>query len=139
MPGVSVSEPRIIKTNIRGPQPDGLPVVVTGRLCRCRMELPVKDGSARTFAALEQRARDLTFVPTILDSSDTLFDMECEEVLTDVRILSRRPEFADRCDWSKLKPLAWRQLLMRQPQFADKCDFMLGGKIMQFAQSYCIK
>ena len=26
------------------------------------------------------------------------------------RILSRRPEFADRCDWSKLKPLAWRQL-----------------------------
>jgi hypothetical protein len=39
-----------------------------------------------------------------------------------VRILSRRPEFADRCDWSKLKPLAWRQLLMRQPQFADKCD-----------------
>ena len=22
----------------------------------------------------------------------------------------RRPEFADRCDWSKLKPLAWRQL-----------------------------
>ena len=48
-------------------------------------------------------------------------------------------ELADRCAWSKLKPLAWRQLLMRQPQFADKCDFMLGGKIMQFAQSYCIK
>ena len=38
------------------------------------------------------------------------------------RILSRRPEFADRCDWSKLKPLAWIQLLRRQPQFADKCD-----------------
>jgi hypothetical protein len=37
-------------------------------------------------------------------------------------ILSSRPEFADRCDWSKLKPLAWRQLLLRQPQFADKCD-----------------
>ena len=31
-------------------------------------------------------------------------------------------ELADRCAWSKLKPLAWRQLLMRQPQFADKCD-----------------
>lgn len=55
------------------------------------------------------------------------------------RILSRRPEFAGRCDWSKLKPLAWRQLLMCQPQFTDKCDFMLGGKIMQFAQSYCTK
>ena len=38
------------------------------------------------------------------------------------RILSRRPEFADRCDWTKLKPLAWRQLLIRQPQFANKCD-----------------
>ena len=39
-----------------------------------------------------------------------------------VRILSRRPEFAGRCDWSKLKPLVWRQLLMCLPQFADKCD-----------------
>jgi hypothetical protein len=39
-----------------------------------------------------------------------------------VSCLSRRPEFADRCDWLKLKPLAWRQLLMRQPQFVDKCD-----------------
>ena len=38
------------------------------------------------------------------------------------RILSRQPEFADRYDWSKLKPLVWQQLLMRQPQFADKCD-----------------
>ena len=38
------------------------------------------------------------------------------------RILSRRPEFAYRCDWSKLKPLAWLQLLVRQPQFTDKCD-----------------
>ena len=37
-------------------------------------------------------------------------------------ILSRRPEFADRCDWSKLKPLAWIQLLRQQPQFAEKCD-----------------
>ena len=31
-------------------------------------------------------------------------------------------ELADRCAWSKLKPLACRQLLMCQPQFADKCD-----------------
>jgi len=36
-----------------------------------------------------------------------------------VRILSRRPEFADRCDWSKLKSHACR-LLMRQPQFGDE-------------------
>jgi hypothetical protein len=44
-------------------------------------------------------------------------------------ILSRRPEFADRCDWSKLIPLAWRQLLMRQPQFADKCDKWEGMRL----------
>ena len=81
---VSASEPRVIKTNIRGPQPDGLPTVVTGRLYRCRMELTAKDGTARTFAALEQKARDLTFVPTVLDASDTLFDMESEEVVSNV-------------------------------------------------------
>ena len=81
---VSVSEERVVKTNIRGPQPDRLPVVVTGRLYRCRMDLPVKDGSARSFAALEQQARDLTFVPSILDSADTLFDLESEEVVADV-------------------------------------------------------
>ena len=39
---VSVSEPRVITTNIRGPQPDRLPVVVTGRLYRCRMELAAR-------------------------------------------------------------------------------------------------
>jgi hypothetical protein len=47
-----------------------------------------------------------------------------------LRILSRRPEFADRCDWSKLKPLAWRQLLMRQLQFADKCDKWEGMRLL---------
>ena len=36
------------------------------------------------------------------------------------RLISRRPELADKCDWRKLKPMAWRQLLLRQPQFAAK-------------------
>ena len=36
------------------------------------------------------------------------------------RILSRRPELSDKCDWRKLKPMAWRQLLRYQPQFAAK-------------------
>ena len=36
------------------------------------------------------------------------------------RLLSRCPEFADKCDWRKLKPMAWRQLLHYQPQFAAK-------------------
>ena len=89
---MSISEPRVITTNIRGPQPDRLPVVVTGRLYRCRMELAAKDGSARSFAELEQKARDLTFVPTILDSSDTLFDMERETVVSDVPYVFVPPE-----------------------------------------------
>lgn len=37
-----------------------------------------------------------------------------------VRLLSLRPEFADKCSWWKLKPMAWRQLLLCQPQFAAK-------------------
>ena len=36
------------------------------------------------------------------------------------RLLSHSPEFADKCDWRKLKPMAWRKLLLRQPQFAAK-------------------
>ena len=79
---VSASEPRPVVTNIRGPKPDGLPTTVTGRLFRCRMELSAKDGSARSFAVLEQKARDLTFVPTVLDSSDSLFDAEKESVVS---------------------------------------------------------
>lgn len=81
---VSASDPRPVVTNIRGPKPDGLPTTVTGRLFRCRMELSAKDGSARSFAALEQKARDLTFVPTQLDSSDSLFDTARESVVSNV-------------------------------------------------------
>ena len=82
---LSASDPRPVVTNIRGPKPDGLPTTVTGRLYRCRMELSAKDGSARSFAALEQKARDLTFVPTVLDASDTLFDAEPETVVSNVQ------------------------------------------------------
>ena len=82
---LSASDPRPVVTNIRGPKPDGLPTIVTGRLYRCRMELSAKDGSARSFAALEQKARDLTFVPTVLDASDTLFDAEPETVVSNVQ------------------------------------------------------
>ena len=77
---LSASEPRTVRANIRGPQPQNLPTTVTGRLYRCRIELPMEDSSPRSFAAAEQKARDLTFVPTVLDSSDVLFDCERERV-----------------------------------------------------------
>ena len=89
---LSASEPKTVRTNIRGPQPEGLPTTVTGRLYRCRMELDMKDPSPRSFAAAEQKARDLTFVPTILDSSDVLFDCEREKMTASAPYVFIPPE-----------------------------------------------
>lgn len=50
----------------------GAPSVVTARLWRCALKLPMKDGSARSFAAAEQQARDLTWTRTQVDAADTL-------------------------------------------------------------------
>lgn len=57
-------------TGIRAPK--GMPTKIDGRMFVCEMELPMKDGSARSFAEAEQRARDMTFVPTQLEAADTL-------------------------------------------------------------------
>jgi hypothetical protein len=35
-------------------------------------------------------------------------------------LLGEYPEFADKCDWSKLTDEDWSKLLEKQPQFADK-------------------
>ena len=37
-------------------------------------------------------------------------------------LLRKHPRLADKCDWSKLNAEDWRNLLRRRPQFADKCD-----------------
>jgi hypothetical protein len=39
-----------------------------------------------------------------------------------VSLLKEQPQFADKCDWSKLDGNNWAYLLRYQPQFADKCD-----------------
>ena len=55
-----------------------------------------------------------------------------------VRLLSKKPQFADKCDrneitddngapitvsyWRKLTGKQWSDLLIKQPQFADTCD-----------------
>lgn len=50
----------------------GMPEFIKGRMFECEITLPMKDGSERSFEAAEQKARDLTFVPTQLESADTM-------------------------------------------------------------------
>ena len=38
-------------------------------------------------------------------------------------LLAAHPEFADRCDWSKLEGWEWSHLLAARPEFADRCDW----------------
>ena len=53
--------------------PKDLPNAIQGRLFECELDIAMPDGSERSFAAAEQEARDLTFVPSQLDSANTLF------------------------------------------------------------------
>ena len=52
--------------------PKGVPDMIQGRMFECEIDMPMKDGSAHSFAEAEQKARDLTFVPSQLESADTL-------------------------------------------------------------------
>lgn len=50
-----------------------------------------------------------------------------EDVREWARFLRRNPEWADQCDWSRLKKeldaVEWARLLRARPEFADKCDW----------------
>ena len=48
---------------------------VAGEAYECAMRINMKDGSYRSFAEAEQVARDRTFVKTLLDGADTLFQV----------------------------------------------------------------
>ena len=62
-----------IKEGVRGPfQSKNQPKEIAARLWKCEMVLPMSDGSARSLAATEQLARDLTWTPTQIDSADSL-------------------------------------------------------------------
>ena len=52
--------------------PKGMPKSIEGRMYLCEITLPLKDGSARSFAEAEQQARDQMFTKTQLDSSDRM-------------------------------------------------------------------
>ncbi|HNX34869.1 MAG TPA: FAD-dependent oxidoreductase [Kiritimatiellia bacterium] len=63
----------IYNARVTGIKPaKGMPDLITGRMFECEIDLPMKDGSARSFAEAEQKARDLTFVPSQLESADSL-------------------------------------------------------------------
>jgi len=57
-------------TGVRAPK--GMPDLIKGRMFECEIALPMRDGSSRSFEEAEQKARDLTFVPTQLESADTM-------------------------------------------------------------------
>ncbi|MBP5320755.1 MAG: FAD-dependent oxidoreductase [Kiritimatiellae bacterium] len=50
----------------------GQPEEIAGKMFQCEIDITMRDGSARSFAEAEQKARDLTFVPSQLESADTL-------------------------------------------------------------------
>ena len=82
----AVSDAIEIKEGSRGPfQSKNQPKEIAARLWKCEMTLPMSDGSARSLAAAEQLARDLTWTPTQIDSADSLvfgddvYDASAEE------------------------------------------------------------
>ena len=84
----AVSDAIEIKEGERGPfQSKNQPKKIAARLWKCEMTLPMADGSARSLAAAEQLARDLTWTPTQIDSADSIifgsdaYDASAEERL----------------------------------------------------------
>ena len=65
-------------------------------------------------------------VDLLLKDENAIVAKEEFETLTGsdwVRLLSKKPQFADKCDkWDEFKDHYWAHLLEEQPQFADKCD-----------------
>ena len=62
----------LYNARVTGIKQKGSPDSIQGRMFECEIDLPMKDGSMRSFAEAEQKARDLTFVPSQLESADTL-------------------------------------------------------------------
>ncbi len=67
---------------------------VDGRLYECAISLPVKDGAPASFAEAEQKARDMTFVPGVLDASDSLFFVPPDPLVGRATSEEERPDAA---------------------------------------------
>ncbi|MGN0846687.1 MAG: FAD-dependent oxidoreductase, partial [Kiritimatiellia bacterium] len=60
--------PVAVKNHLKPDHPNA----ISARVWECTLDIPMKDGSARSFAAAEQIARDRTFVPTQVDAANSL-------------------------------------------------------------------
>ena len=64
---------------------------VPGRAYACALTIPMRDGSCRAFAEAEQVARDRTFVPSLLEGADTLFQIPPDPVKAAAPLASTWP------------------------------------------------
>ena len=71
--------PMTYETPIR-PQRKGGASRIHGVAYLCDLRIPMKEGSYAAFAEAEQVARDATFVPSLLDASDSLFQVPPDTV-----------------------------------------------------------
>jgi flavin-dependent dehydrogenase len=75
---------------------------VAGKAYECTLSIDMKDGSFRSFAEAEQIARDRTFVKSLLDEADTLFQVPPDRLVKGVP----RVHVLGGCAGHSLRPLA---------------------------------
>lgn len=74
--GMTVRElPGDYTSSVQWKRSRGRDVTVAGRAWECKFRVPMRDGSYRSFAEAEQRARDLTFTLEQLDTADENFQV----------------------------------------------------------------
>jgi flavin-dependent dehydrogenase len=76
---------------------------VAGKAFECTMKIAMKDGSFRAFAEAEQVGRDRTFVKTLLDSADTLFQVPPDPMAGAMPLKGEWPG-SDKADLGCFKP-----------------------------------
>jgi len=64
---------------------------VAGKAYACALRISMKDGSFRSFAEAEQVARDRTFVKTLLDGADSLFQIPPDPMTGEVTLTGEWP------------------------------------------------
>ena len=83
-----------------GPRKQGS---VAGKAFECSMMIDMKDGSWRAFAEAEQAARDRTFVKSLLDEADSLFQVPPDAMRGAASLAGEWPG-ADKADLAWLRP-----------------------------------
>jgi ribulose 1,5-bisphosphate synthetase/thiazole synthase len=76
---------------------------VDGKAYLCSMQIDMKDGSFRSFAEAEQVARDRTFVKSLLEGADTLFNVPPDTVKSRKKLSGEWPG-SDNVDLACFQP-----------------------------------